>query len=637
MALNLDHQRDRITTASGNITINTNGSLRVPVGNTAQRPQAGSVATGQIRFNSQTAEYEGYNGTAWTSLGGASFQTISIAAGTSDDIVASSATDTLNFEAGPSGAISITSDPATKTITIEAQPQYTDSDVDTHLNLSTATTGQVLSYDGADYAWISNAGYSDADVDTHLNLSTATTGQVLSYDGADYNWVDVSSNSITDADNDTHIKTETNADEDIIRFTTAGTERASLNATGVLTIGDSAGGTFYTFPTTRGTNTQILQIDSVGQLSFVDAPQQAGFYYQATAPNAGLNVGDLWFDTGTTGELYIYSGAQWISTNSGADTGFIKQNYTGNGANNSFDTQTSVNGGTVSLVFVNGVLVQPTNDYTETNGVITFTSTPLNGDQIDIMITGSLLDLTLNPLGLNNHNLMTVDASGELTVNSLIVSDLTDNRVLIAGTSGQVEDDANFTFNGTNLIVNTTGALQTPSGTTLQRPTPVTGQIRYNTDLNQFEGYHAASWSALGGGSSFDQSLNTTDDVTFNTVEITSGSLVIDSVSNLETASATTTSTTQTSIDSFLATKYRSCKYTVQITDTVSNEYQVTEILLLHDGTSSFVTTYGIMHTGSAELATFDTDVNLGNVRLLATSASANSTQYKITRISTLV
>ena len=143
------------------------------------------------------------------------------------------------------------------------------------------------------------------------------------------------------------------------------------------------------------------------------------------------------------------------------------------------------------------------------------------------MITGSLLDLTLNPLGLNNHNLMTVDASGELTVNSLIVSDLTDNRVLIAGTSGQVEDDANFTFNGTNLIVNTTGALQTPSGTTLQRPTPVTGQIRYNTDLNQFEGYHAASWSALGGGSSFDQSLNTTDDVTFNTVEITSGSLVI--------------------------------------------------------------------------------------------------------------
>ena len=37
MAVNLDHQRDRITSASGNITINTAGSLRVPVGNTSQR------------------------------------------------------------------------------------------------------------------------------------------------------------------------------------------------------------------------------------------------------------------------------------------------------------------------------------------------------------------------------------------------------------------------------------------------------------------------------------------------------------------------------------------------------------------------------------------------------------------------
>jgi len=43
MALNLDHQRDRISTASGNITISTSGALRVPVGNTAQRPQSGVV------------------------------------------------------------------------------------------------------------------------------------------------------------------------------------------------------------------------------------------------------------------------------------------------------------------------------------------------------------------------------------------------------------------------------------------------------------------------------------------------------------------------------------------------------------------------------------------------------------------
>lgn len=42
-------------------------------------------------------------------------------------------------------------------------------------------------------------------------------------------------------------------------------------------------------------------------------------------------------------------------------------------------------------------------------------------------------------------------SSGEIAASSLAVSDLTDNRVLIAGTSGEIEDDANFTFDGTTL------------------------------------------------------------------------------------------------------------------------------------------------------------------------------------------
>ena len=69
MALNLDHQQERITTSSGGtLTINTNGSIRIPVGNTAQRP--GTAATGQIRFNSQLNRFEGYNGAAWKNIGG---------------------------------------------------------------------------------------------------------------------------------------------------------------------------------------------------------------------------------------------------------------------------------------------------------------------------------------------------------------------------------------------------------------------------------------------------------------------------------------------------------------------------------------------------------------------------------------
>ena len=47
----------------------------------------------------------------------------------------------------------------------------------------------------------------------------------------------------------------------------------------------------------------------------------------------------------------------------------------------------------------------------------------------------------------------TLQTSGEATLASAIVSDLTDNRVVIAGTSGALEDDANFTFNGTTLAL----------------------------------------------------------------------------------------------------------------------------------------------------------------------------------------
>ncbi len=44
------------------------GSANIPVGTTAQRD--GSPATGQLRFNSTDTSFEGYNGTAWGSIGG---------------------------------------------------------------------------------------------------------------------------------------------------------------------------------------------------------------------------------------------------------------------------------------------------------------------------------------------------------------------------------------------------------------------------------------------------------------------------------------------------------------------------------------------------------------------------------------
>ena len=91
--------------------------------------------------------------------------------------------------------------------------------------------------------------------------------------------------------------------------------------------------------------------------------------------------------------------------------------------------------------------------------------------------------------------------------------------------------------------------------------------------------------------------------------------------------STTVTSTSQTAIDTFPAATYRSAKYQVQITR--GSEYHITEVYLVHDGTSSYGTEYATIKTGS-QLATFDSDINSGNVRLLATPTSSSSTVFKV-------
>jgi hypothetical protein len=65
----------------------------------------------------------------------------------------------------------------------------------------------------------------------------------------------------------------------------------------------------------------------------------------------------------------------------------------------------------------------------------------------------------------------------------------------------------NFSVTGTSTFTglgsfNGTGALKIPAGTTAQQPTAVTGQIRFNSTDNKFEGYGASAWVGLGASAS---------------------------------------------------------------------------------------------------------------------------------------
>tara|TARA_R110000868_G_scaffold61421_6_gene186635 strand:+ start:2356 stop:4557 length:2202 start_codon:yes stop_codon:yes gene_type:complete len=149
---------------------------------------------------------------------------------------------------------------------------------------------------------------------------------------------------------------------------------------------------------------------------------------------------------------------------------------------------------------------------------------------------------TLDVDGAVNLN-ATLDVDGQATIASLNVEDLTASRVTFAGASGELVDNANFTFDNAanklsitgsaqidNLIldgnvlststgtltftpaanaetiISSTSALRLPVGNSTERPsTAATGQIRYNTTTNQYEGYSSSAWQGLGGVIDVDQ------------------------------------------------------------------------------------------------------------------------------------
>jgi hypothetical protein len=91
----------------------------------------------------------------------------------------------------------------------------------------------------------------------------------------------------------------------------------------------------------------------------------------------------------------------------------------------------------------------------------------------------------------------------------------------------------------TTISLTATSASKLNVGTTGQRPTPVTGMVRYNTSLAKFEGYGASAWGALGGGATGGgpdevfvengQTVTTSYTITTNKNAMSTGPISIDS------------------------------------------------------------------------------------------------------------
>lgn len=119
----------------------------------------------------------------------------------------------------------------------------------------------------------------------------------------------------------------------------------------------------------------------------------------------------------------------------------------------------------------------------------------------------------------------------------------------------------------------------------------------------------------------------TTSGVTVTGDIVTTGTEIADANSLQKSFTATTTSTSATLIASINGSTYRSVEFLIQVSE--NGNFHMEKVLVVHDGTTAYMTAYGTVHSGSV-LATFDANIVSNVIRLLATASSTNTTTYKV-------
>jgi hypothetical protein len=134
---------------------------------------------------------------------------------------------------------------------------------------------------------------------------------------------------------------------------------------------------------------------------------------------------------------------------------------------------------------------------------------------------------------------------------------------------------------------------------------------------------------------SIGQDVATNAAVTFGSVA--TGAITLDSgTGELNTSTQLVTVNTVTTVDSFDKTVYRTAKYLVQVTQ--GSKYTTSEVLLVHDGTDSYLSEYAVIELGGTVIPlTVSTSISAGNVFLRVTITNEASTKANVKVARTLI
>ena len=203
------------------------------------------------------------------------------------------------------------------------------ADVDT--TTVTPAAGQALvwsAYNKWEPATVASGSYANSDVDTHLNVSGASSGQILSWNGTDYAWVADQTGGGgggTPGGSDTQVQYNNSgafgAEADF-------TYNASTNT---LTVPNLV----VTNITANGAGTQTIsaganiELDATNRVLVTDTPFRLASFTTTTRNAIASPVnGDMIYNT-TTNQLESYENSSWVAT-AGSAGGATSVNTAGN-------------------------------------------------------------------------------------------------------------------------------------------------------------------------------------------------------------------------------------------------------------------------------------------------------------------
>ena len=499
---------------------------------------------------------------------------------------------------------------------------------------SDTAKGHIYYNDGSSAQWVefnpSSGGgggggggsYGNSDVDSHLNQGTASTGEVLSWNGSDYDWVAQSGGgggiALTDLS---------------VTQNSVGTAALSYN--------NSNGVFSYTPPDLSSYLTSYTETDTLASVTGRGSSTNTDLTFGGGLTVAGVStfsgktriLDNVEFHVGTNGASGDYKFYRDSSNTynilyediSGAEARFISNiGGDGNAAFHFFKgsnalARFSVNnaqlhsGGAVKLE-------------TNTNGVT------VTGTASATTFSGSGASLTNLPAGNLTGSLPAIDGSALTnlpTTHSDIVS------VWTLGASGS----SHYTFTGPGL----TGAENDPTiylvrGQTYRFTNNSGGshpfQIRYNSNGTAYSD-GVTNNGASSGNIDFNVQYDAPDVLYYQCTNHSGmlGKIIIlgDVVSEGSwTASAGAAQTIDT-ITGVANNAIKTAEYVIHIEN--GSNMQAQKVLVMQDGTTAFSQEYAIMHK-SGLLVSMSATISGGNLLLQATPETgvSGTTTYKVTR-----